>query len=70
MKKELGKLRRAELLELLLEQTKETERLEKELAGAKEQLRCRGRESRGKAYRRKAHGGWGAEGVKETIGKL
>lgn len=41
MKKELGKLRRAELLELLLEQTKETERLEKELAGAKEQLRCR-----------------------------
>ena len=41
MKKELGKLRRAELLELLLEQTKETERLEKELAVAKEQLRCR-----------------------------
>jgi len=39
--KELGKLRRSELLELLLEQTKETERLRAELAEAQKRLESR-----------------------------
>lgn len=36
--KELRKLRRAELLEILIEQSKENERLKKELADVKRQL--------------------------------
>lgn len=39
--KQLGKLRRSELLELLIEQAKETERLKAELADARECLKSR-----------------------------